>query len=113
MVSLPRAAYRQIAGPDDVDALYKDFNEDGGYKDNEWFRLIRGRAFSAPAGSMVMDAITQEEYFGQPYDGPKSFATAQARKALPFWMQDLVVADPYRIGWSTVGLSLQDFALDH
>ena len=103
MVSLPRAAYRAIAGPDDVDALYKDFNEDGGYKDNEWFRLIRGRAFSAPAGSMVMDAITQEEYFGQPYDGPKSFATAQARKALPFWMQDVVVADPYRIGWSTVG----------
>ena len=103
MVSLPRAAYRAIAGPDDVDALYKDFNEDGGYKDNEWFRLMRGRAFSAPAGSMVMDAITQEDYFGQPYDGPKSFATAQARKALPFWMQDLVVADPYRIGWSTVG----------
>jgi len=103
MVSLPRAAYRAIAGPDDVDAIYKDFNEDGGYKDNEWFRLLRGRAFSAPAGSMVMDAITNEDYFGQPYDNAKSLATAQARKGLPFWMQDLVVADPYRIGWATVG----------
>jgi len=103
MVSLPRAAYRQIAGPDDVDALYKDFNEDGGYKDNEWFRLMRGRAFSAPAGSVLMDAITNEDYFGQPYDNAKSLAIAQARKGLPFWMQDVVVADPYRIGWSTVG----------
>jgi len=103
MVSLPRAAYRAIAGPDDVDAIYKDFNEDGGYKDNEWFRLIRSRAASAPAGSVLMDAITQEDYFGQPYDGVHSFATAQARKGLPFWMQDLVVADPYRIGWATVG----------
>ena len=103
MVSLPRAAYRAIAGPDDVDAIYKDFNEDGGYKDNEWFRLLRGRAFSAPAGSVVMDAITNEDYFGQPYDNAKSLATAQARKALPFWMQDVVVGDPYRIGWATVG----------
>ncbi len=58
-----------------------------------------------------MDAITEQDYFGQPYDGPKSFATAQARKALPFWMQDVVVGDPYRIGWATVGLSLQDSAL--
>jgi len=103
MVSLPRAAYRAIAGPDDVDAIYKDFNEDGGYKDNEWFRLLRGRAFSAPAGSVLMDAITEEDYFGQPYDGVQSFATAQARKALPFWMQDKIVGDPYRIGWATVG----------
>ena len=101
VVSLPRAAYRAIAGPDDVDAIYKDFNEDGGYKDNEWFRLLRSRAFTAPGGSMIIDAITEEDYFGQPYEGPKSFATAQSRKALPFWMQDLVVADPYRIGYST------------
>ena len=98
MVSLFRAGTRLIAGAGDEASVYQDFNEDGGYKDNEWFKLIRGRALSAPAGSAVADFILEEDFYGVPYDGFKDIAMAQAKKALPFWLQDAVSADPYRAG---------------
>ena len=98
MVSLFRAGTRLIAGAGDEASVYQDFNEDGGYKDNEWFKLIRGRALSAPAGSAIADFILEEDFYGVPYDGFKDIAMAQAKKALPFWLQDAVSADPYRAG---------------
>ncbi len=102
VISIPRAAMRTIAGPDDVDAAYREFTGDGDFKDQEWFRTLKGRAFTAPAGSMLMDAITNEDYFGEPYDGFHDLAFAQSKKMLPFWAQDAVMGDPYRIGPRTV-----------
>ena len=100
VISVPRAAYRLIAGAGDEASVYQDFNEDGGYKDNEWFKLLRARALSAPAGSAIADFVLEEDFYGVPYDGVQDITTAQARKALPFWLQDVVAADPYRLGWS-------------
>jgi len=100
IMSVPKAAYRLIAGAGDEASVYQDFNEDGGYKDNEWFKLLRARALSAPAGSAIADFVLEEDFYGVPYDGVQDITTAQARKALPFWLQDVVAADPYRLGWS-------------
>ncbi len=97
-VSVPRAIFRTVAGPDDQDALYREYDSDGGYKDQDWFRLIRERGATAPVGSVLMDAITGEDYFGEPYEGLKDFSFAQSDKLLPFWVQDVVRGDPYRIG---------------
>jgi len=107
IISLFRAGTRLIAGAGDEASVYQDFNEDGGYKDNEWFKLIRGRALSAPAGSAIADFILEEDFYGVPYDGFKDIAMAQAKKALPFWLQDAVSADPYRAG---VGATAAAFA---
>ena len=95
IISVPRALYRTAAGPDDSAALYNDLNEDGGYKDSTWFRLIRERALAAPTGSMVANFITNQDYYGQPYENNLDFATAQSKNLLPFWLQDVVAADPY------------------
>ena len=100
IMSVPKAAYRLIAGAGDEASVYQDFNEDGGYKNNEWFKLLRARALSAPAGSAIADFVLEEDFYGVPYDGVQDITTAQARKALPFWLQDVVAADPYRLGWS-------------
>ena len=97
-VSVPRAIFRTVAGPDDQDALYREYDSDGGYKDQDWFRLIRERATTAPVGSVLMDAISGEDYFGEPYEGLKDFSFAQSEKLLPFWAQDVMMGDPYRIG---------------
>ena len=109
MVSLFRAGTRLIAGAGDEASVYQDFNEDGGYKDNEWFKLIRGRALSAPAGSAVADFILEEDFYGVPYDGFKDIAMAQAKKALPFWLQDAVSADPYRAGVKATAAAFAGF----
>lgn len=95
IISVPRALYRAAAGPDDAAALYNDLNSDGGYKDATWFRLIRERALAAPTGSMVANFITNQDYYGQPYENNLDFATAQSKNLLPFWLQDVVAADPY------------------
>ena len=95
IISVPRALYRTAAGPDDSAALYNDLNEDGGYKDATWFRLIRERALAAPTGSMVANFITNQDYYGQPYENNLDFATAQSKNLLPFWLQDVVAGDPY------------------
>ena len=95
IISVPRALYRTAAGPDDAAALYNDLNSDGGYKDATWFRLIRERALAAPTGSMVANLITNQDYYGQPYEGFFDFATAQSKNLLPFWLQDVVAGDPY------------------
>ena len=95
IISVPRALYRTAAGPDDAAALYNDLNEDGGYKDATWFRLIRERALAAPTGSMVANFITNQDYYGQPYENNLDFATAQSKNLLPFWLQDVVAGDPY------------------
>jgi hypothetical protein len=92
---VPRALYRTAAGPDDAAALYNDLNGDGGYKDATWFRLIRERALAAPTGSMVANFITNQDYYGQPYENNLDFATAQSKNLLPFWLQDVVAGDPY------------------
>ena len=98
ILSIPRATIRAVAGPNDRAAVYNEIGEDGGFRDNAWFQLLRGRTFTAPAGSMLIDAITNENYFGEPYDGVTDFAGAQTKRFLPFWAQDVVVGDPYRIG---------------
>ena len=95
IISVPRALYRTAAGPDDAAALYNDLNSDGGYKDATWFRLIRERALAAPTGSMVANAITNQDYYGQPYEGFLDFAEAESKNLLPFWLQDVVAGDPY------------------
>ena len=95
IISVPRALYRTAAGPDDSAALYNDLNSDGGYKDATWFRLIRERALAAPTGSMVANFITNQDYYGQPYENNLDFATAQSKNLLPFWLQDVVAGDPY------------------
>jgi len=95
IISVPRALYRAAAGPDDAAALYNDLNEDGDYTDSTWFRLIRERALAAPTGSIVADFITDQDYYGQPYENKLDFATAQSEKLLPFWLQDVVAGDPY------------------
>jgi hypothetical protein len=95
IISVPRALYRTAAGPDDAAALYNDLNGDGGYKDATWFRLIRERALAAPTGSMVANFITNQDYYGQPYENNLDFATAQSKNLLPFWLQDVVAGDPY------------------
>ena len=95
IISVPRALYRTMAGPDDSAALYNDLNGDGGYKDATWFRLIRERALAAPTGSMVANFITNQDYYGQPYENNLDFATAQSKNLLPFWLQDVVAGDPY------------------
>jgi len=95
IISVPRALYRAAAGPDDAAALYNDLNGDGGYKDATWFRLIRERALAAPTGSMVANAITNQNYYGQPYEGFFDFAEAESKNLLPFWLQDVVAGDPY------------------
>lgn len=95
IISVPRALYRAAAGPDDTAALYNDLNSDGSYKDATWFRLIRERALAAPTGSIVTNFLTNEDYYGQPYENNLDFATAQSKNLLPFWLQDVVAADPY------------------
>ena len=95
IISVPRALYRAAAGPDDAAALYNDLNSDGSYKDATWFRLIRERALAAPTGSIVTNFLTNEDYYGQPYENNLDFATAQSKNLLPFWLQDVVAADPY------------------
>jgi len=45
---------------------------------------------------MLIDAITNENFMGEPYEGLTDFVTAQSQNLLPFWLQDAVVADPYR-----------------
>jgi len=104
LVSLTRAATRLIAGPDDQASVYQDFNEDGSYKNQEWFKTLRSRALSAPVGSAVADFLLNEDFYGTPYNGFTDIAAAQARKGLPFWLQDVVVADPYRLGWSAASM---------
>ena len=96
IISIPRAAMRAALGPDDKAAVYNEMYSDGSYKDNPWFQLLRSRAFTSPTGSMLMDAITNENYMGEPYEGLTDLVTAQSRNLLPFWLQDAVVADPYR-----------------
>ena len=95
IISVPRALYRAAAGPDDAAALYNDLNEDGDYTDSTWFRLIRERALAAPTGSIVADFITNQDYYGQPYENNLDFTTAQSKNLLPFWLQDVVAGDPY------------------
>ena len=96
IISIPRAVIRASLGPDDASAVYNEMYSDGSYKDNQWFQLLRSRAFTAPTGSMLMDAITNENFMGEPYEGLTDFVTAQSLNLLPFWLQDAVVADPYR-----------------
>ena len=98
IISVPRAVYRLAAGPDDVDAVYREINQENEVTDQPWFQFLRSRAFSAPAGSMMLEAISNENYFGEPYEGLSDFGAAQLKRGLPFWMQDAVVADPYRTG---------------
>ena len=99
IISLPRAAYRMAAGPDDVDAVYREINQENEVTDQPWFQFLRGRAFTAPAGSMMLEAISNENYFGEPYEGLSDFAYAQGKRILPFWMQDAVAGDPYKTGF--------------
>ena len=95
IISVPRALYRAAAGPDDAAALYNDLDQNGDYTDSTWFRLIRERALGAPTGSIVANFITNEDYYGQPYENNLDFVTAQSRNLLPFWLQDVVAGDPY------------------
>ena len=95
IISLPRALYRAAAGPDDAAALYNDLDQNGDYTDSTWFRFIRERALGAPTGSILANFITNEDYYGQPYENNVDFVTAQSRNLLPFWLQDVVAADPY------------------
>jgi hypothetical protein len=95
IISVPRALYRAAAGPDDAAALYNDLNQNGDYTDSTWFRFIRERALGAPTGSILANFITNEDYYGQPYENRLDFVTAQSRNLLPFWLQDVVAADPY------------------
>ena len=36
---------------------------------------------------MMAEAITNENYFGEPYEGVSDFALAQTGRLLPFWAQ--------------------------
>jgi len=85
IVSLPRAAFRLAAGPDDTDALYQETDVNGDYRDQPWFKFIRSRAFSSPGGSMLLEAVTGQNYFGEDYEGVGDFTLAQTGRLLPFW----------------------------
>lgn len=87
IVSLPRAFIRLLGGPDDMDTLYQEVDANGDFKDQPWFKFIRSRAFTSPGGSMLTEAITNENYFGEPYEGVNDFAIAQTGRLLPFWAQ--------------------------
>jgi len=99
IISLPRAVYRMAAGPDDVDAVYREINQENEVTDQPWFQFLRSRAFTAPAGSMMLEAISNENYFGEPYEGLTDFGEAQLKRFFPFWMQDAVAGDPYKTGF--------------
>jgi len=81
-----------LLGDNDEQYLYNQTGIDGKPTPNRLVKLIKSR-INAPAGGAVIEAITRENYFGEPYDGAISFASAQSKRLLPFWVDGLRGSD--------------------
>jgi hypothetical protein len=94
LISIFRAANRMMLNPDSpVEALFQEYDEDGSFKDQDWFKNVRAQ-INAPTGSAVFDFLTGETFLGDNLEGPQSYAWAQGQKLLPFWAQSIIDGDP-------------------